>query len=207
MENSPVSSYETQSASSAEEKGSQRRHLCRSASPQDEIALSLRTRIRSRSPQKPKQNPRQLPTFSQITQPQIQHIQIEAPKEDRLPGPARLQWVYPNASESCSICGQPYTFPNHRAVRSDDCRHVFAWSCLESWFDTPTKNHNRCPVCRKRLFGYWDRDDEGNLTRSMAEQEMETGRGLVQIGDQRSVRPARQQSPALILLTSEVTGD
>ncbi|KAF1360473.1 hypothetical protein EJ07DRAFT_154919 [Lizonia empirigonia] len=93
------------------------------------------------------------------------------------PGSAQLRWVRPE-SASCNICWEPFDERTHRAVKIEVCGHIFAWACLETWFNTPIQNHNTCPSCRTRLFGFWDRDEDGNLLQSVSQQDAEVARDV-----------------------------
>ncbi|KAJ4292050.1 hypothetical protein N0V90_009949 [Kalmusia sp. IMI 367209] len=59
---------------------------------------------------------------------------------------------------SCGLCehdfpGTSTVFDLHAPVRLDACRHIFGKRCIVNWINsTEQDNHNRCPVCRKKLF-------------------------------------------------------
>ncbi|KAF2442830.1 hypothetical protein P171DRAFT_486805 [Karstenula rhodostoma CBS 690.94] len=66
--------------------------------------------------------------------------------------------VMRNYPRACAICGenldQDSTFNNtHAPVRLEACRHVFGMRCIVDWTNTTSQtNHNKCPICLKRLF-------------------------------------------------------
>lgn len=138
---------------------SRQRRASRSARSDDDRPYPPNPTARSRSPSR-RVRIQDLPPISSLLPPVSNTTNdVEAALERGPPGPVRLRWEYPDASESCIICFEPFDLLTHRAVETEACGHIFAWPCLKEWFDTPAGNHDKCPKCRTTLLDSRDRNE------------------------------------------------
>lgn len=80
----------------------------------------------------------------------------------------------------CTICLEPFD-TNHSPVRFTapaSCNHIFGQGCLMAWLTSGDDNSNKCPTCRRILYGQDEHpsNDEREENEVDIEYEMPTER-------------------------------